>query len=70
LSADGRASASKVVKKAEKVQISQYFEDFSKVEDQKLNVCACLKRFMKPYAKKITLDTLWREICCIKNVRF
>jgi hypothetical protein len=55
---DGRASASKVEKKAKKGEIFQYFGDFSKVEVQKFNVCACLTRLIKPNKKKITLDIL------------
>jgi hypothetical protein len=53
LSADGRASASNVEKKANKVEIFQFLEIFSKVAVQKLNVCACLTPLIKPYKKKI-----------------
>jgi hypothetical protein len=49
---DGRASASKVDKKGKKVEIFQYFGDFSKIEVQKLNVCACLTRPIKLDKKK------------------
>jgi hypothetical protein len=49
---DGRASASKVEKKAKKVEIFQYFGDFfSNFEIQKLDVCACLTRLIKPDKK-------------------
>jgi hypothetical protein len=52
---DGRASASKIEKMAKKISI---LEIFSKVEVQKLNICACLLRPIKFDEKKITLDIL------------
>jgi hypothetical protein len=37
-------------------------EIFSKVEVQKLNICACLSRLIKLDEKKITLDTYFGGI--------
>jgi hypothetical protein len=42
-------------KKAKKVEIFQYFGDFSKFEVQKLNICACLTRLKY-------LNILWWEV--------
>jgi hypothetical protein len=42
LNADGRASASKVEKRQKKSKFFSILEIFSKIEVQKLNVCACL----------------------------
>jgi hypothetical protein len=58
LSADGRASASNVEKRPIKSKFFSILKIFPKVEIQKLNVCACLTRLVKPVKKKITLDIL------------
>jgi hypothetical protein len=53
LSADGRASASKVEKKVKKK--SKFFsilEISSKIDDQNLNVCASLTLLIQPDKKK------------------
>jgi hypothetical protein len=49
---DGRTLASKIGKKAKKLKKISILEIFSKVEVQKLNVCACLTRRIKPDKKK------------------
>jgi hypothetical protein len=55
------ASASKVEKMPKQSKFFCVLEIFSKVEVQKLNVCACLTRLIKPDKKK-TLDILWWEV--------
>jgi hypothetical protein len=52
LSADGRASASKVEKRPKKLKFFSILEILSKVQIQKLNVYACLTRIIKPDKKK------------------
>jgi hypothetical protein len=52
LSADGRASASKIGKMAKKLKKISILEIFSKVEGQNLKVCACLSRLIKPDAMR------------------
>jgi hypothetical protein len=56
--AGGRASAPKVEKKAKQVKKISNLVSFSKVEIQKLNVCACLTRLIKTDTKKIFLNIL------------
>jgi hypothetical protein len=51
LTADGRASASKVEKRPKKSKFFSILVIFSKVEVQKLNVCACLTCLRKPDKK-------------------
>jgi hypothetical protein len=54
------ASASKVEKRPEKSTFFSISEIFSKVEVEKLNVCACLIRLIKPDNKKS--DALVRRV--------
>jgi hypothetical protein len=61
LSADGRASASKVEKRPKKSKFFSILEISSKVEVQKLNVCASLTRLIKP-DKKIFGYTLMESL--------
>jgi hypothetical protein len=46
----------KMAKKLKKISI---LEIFSKVEVQKINICACLLRLIKLDEKTITLIILW-----------
>jgi hypothetical protein len=62
LSADGRASASKIKKRPKKSIFFSILEISSKFEVQKLNVCACLTRLIKPDKKIITYNTLLRSL--------
>jgi hypothetical protein len=60
-------------KRPKKLKYFSILSIFSKVEVQKLNVYACLKRLIKPDTKKITSDLLWWEVLpghLIKNDHF